>query len=671
MEAVTVPTVHMPPGDVEGPPAIARDLSRTPGRDATQSQPAETAPNGVDANDVDMRGSVPDVVPETIQPLSRPPSALPSPSPAQTHPSPLQQTRPQAADPPRRDPQEVHAAPGRVPSPGLDHALRIPHFNRDKSLLADAVQQSCPEAVRRVVRDKWEKCAMGSEFHHAFLLNAVIHHTSGVIMRRAIRDFGKNMVREAKSEIFAHLQPQDLEELVPTMLADFSDQILNNCSDEFLDKALEQRLKTIDARSLINALARAERLGYESSDVLEDRPERVVPAVQMPSHGLPQISLNTVTQPQPPPATPAAISPTQYRQPAQHAPAATDLVCRLCWRQFQQTKTYQYHVEKQLCSKTAKNIYPFLCEACGAGFTTKAGQQYHITNGVCGTHATAAATPKLQATPQSKMSPSMNYPHNPAPPIPSQTYATPLQASARHMESPSSSHDDPYHHLTPQRKAELQEELRQAELSYAPRFKEAEEMRDPMARRSKLESLQNGFSTKQSIIRKKYGVRLRVRRSKAEIDEEKLRMRVKYGHGPPSTAETPPAKRQRSEEGSSYISRGPQAHVPPPTNHLSMSQMNNSGLGGSTATAATTDPTAFAVSSQPVTAKEQSQSNSLSSLQRKGYRVSSHVPQGSQPASESPVERNGSASTPVVLDDSSDTETDEDIPATLPPKKTT
>ncbi|KAI0974455.1 hypothetical protein F4678DRAFT_422744 [Xylaria arbuscula] len=673
MEAVTAPTVYMPSGLVDGPPAMARDGSRTPGRDAAQSQPAETAPNGVDADDVETRGSVPDVVPEAIQLLSRPPSTLPSPSPAQTQPSP-QQTQPQlqAAGPPRHDPQEAHAALRRFPSPDFDHAFRTPYFNRDMSLLADAVQQSCPEAVRRVVRDKWEKCVMGSEFHHAFLLNAIIHHTSGIIMRRAIRDFGKNMVKEAKSEIFDHLQPQDLEELVPTMLADFSDQILNNCSDEFLDKALEQRLKTIDARSLINALARAERLGYESSDVLEAQPERVVPAAQMPSHGLPSVSLNTVTQPQLAPATPAAISPTQYTQPAQHVPATTDLVCRLCWRQFQQAKPYQYHVEKQLCQKAAQNEYPFSCEACGGGFTTKPGQQYHITNAVCGTHATAAATPKPQATPQSKMPPSINYPHHPAPPVPSQTYAAPLQASTRLVESPSSSQDDPYHHLTPQKRAELQEELRQAELSFAPRFKEAEQMRDPMARRSKFDSLQNSFSTKQSIIRKKYGVRLRVRRSRVEIDEERLRMRVKHGHASPSTAETPSAKRQRSDDGSSYISRGPQTQVPAPplpTNHLAVSQMNNSGLGGSTATAATADPTAFAISTQTVTAKEQSQSNSLSSLQRKGYRVSSHVGQGSQPASESPVERNGSASTPVVLDDSSDTETDEDIPATLPPKK--
>ncbi len=42
-------------------------------------------------------------------------------------------------------------------------------------------------------------------------------------------------------------------------------------------------------------------------------------------------------------------------------------------------------------------------------------------------------------------------------------------------------------------------------------------------RRVRLDGLRNSFGTKQSMIRKKYGVRLRERRTKAEIEAERLR----------------------------------------------------------------------------------------------------------------------------------------------------
>ncbi|KAI0427392.1 hypothetical protein F5Y09DRAFT_350511 [Xylaria sp. FL1042] len=708
MEAATATSIPPSSNVPEGSPTMAREASQTPGRDIIQPQPTETAPNGLHmgVNNNQDRATPSAARPASHlaqPPVSRPSSTQPSLVPV-LMPPPLQQTRPPSSSqpPPQAVPKvlngqshqnyqaipsavapsksaptpeqirEKHAALRRFPSPDFDHASRISTFNRDLTLLADAVQQACPEAVRRIVRDKWEKCALGSEFHHAFLLNAIMHHASGTIVRRAVRDFGQNLVTESKHEIISHLRPQDLDDIAPA--------ILKKCSDQFLDQALEQRLKTISARSLISALARAERLGFDSNDIAEDHPQREAPAAQMYSPGLTQTGLSHMMQPQPqpqrPPAAPVAIAPQHHAQPA---PATTDLTCKLCWRSFRHTKPYEFHVQKQLCTKSPSGSCPFWCEECGAGFTTKAGQQYHTANAVCGLHTTAAATPKAQGpTPVSETSSSIKLAHHPVPPTSSQPYSTPIQPRTNSVETPSSAQDDPYSHLTPQRRAQLDEELRQTELSYVSRFKEAEEMADPMARRSKLESLHNTFSTKQSIIRKKYGVRLRVRRTRAEIEGEKSRMGLKHGPSSPvPTAETPSAKRQKSDGrfGSpgrrSSISQGPQAQArtPQPTNHLSVSEMNNSGLGGSTATAATTDPTAAVTPSQRHT-KEQSPPNSLSSLQRKGYRVSSHVKQASRPASDSPVERHGSASTPVVLDDSSDTETDEDIPATLPPKKT-
>ncbi|KAJ2973605.1 hypothetical protein NUW58_g8894 [Xylaria curta] len=513
-------------------------------------------------------------------------------------------------------------------------------------------------------------------------MNAIIHHASGVIMRRAIRDFGQNLVFEAKHEIASHLRPQDLDDIAPEIVKKFSNQ--------FLDKALEYRLGTIDAQSLINALARAERLGYTKSDVIEDRKEIVVPTAQMHS---PEVSYASLlsgpgAHPQPPPAAPPQGSLFDQPQPTRNASPTTELKCKLCWRHFKHAKPYEYHVQKQVCTKAAADAsnHHFWCEECAAGFTTKAGLQYHTANAVCGSHATAAATPKSQATtPRSAALPPTNYAHHPPsqtqiPPTPPQPYSTPRRPNTSSVETPSSSQDDPYGHLTPERRAKLDEDLRLAELSYAPRFREAEDIADPVQRKLKIESLQNTFSTKQSMIRKKYGVRLRVRRTRAAIEEEKLRIGLKHGRGSPGSAvATPPAKRQRSDDasnstGRAYVSHVPQTQtpLPTPTHPLSVSQMNNSGLNGSSATAAIADPTASIVPTQLPSAEEQAPSNSLSSLQRKGYRVSSHVGQATRPASNSPAPRASSAPTPavVVLDDSSDsTDTDEEIPATLPQKR--
>lgn len=57
------------------------------------------------------------------------------------------------------------------PSPIKDYAKENPKWVADVSRLTFAVQQSLPEAIRRVVRDNWEKCLLGSEFHQAFIVS--------------------------------------------------------------------------------------------------------------------------------------------------------------------------------------------------------------------------------------------------------------------------------------------------------------------------------------------------------------------------------------------------------------------------------------------------------------------------------------------------------------------
>jgi len=70
----------------------------------------------------------------------------------------------------------------------------------------------------------------------------------------------------------------------------------------------------------------------------------------------------------------------------------------------------------------------------------------------------------------------------------------------------------------------MNEELGAAEAKFRPRFAEAEAIQDENERRVRIEGLRNSFGTKQSMIRKKYGVRLRERRTKAEIAAERERL---------------------------------------------------------------------------------------------------------------------------------------------------
>lgn len=265
---------------------------------------------------------------------------------------------------------------------------------------------------------------------------------------------------------------------------------------------------------------------------------------------------------------------------------------------------------------------------------------------------------------------------------------------------------DPYAHLTPEKRANLEAELRAAEETIAPRFKEADEIQDPAARAHKLDSLKNVFSTRQSLIRKRYGVRLRVRRSQYEIDAQNARL--------VELANTPSAKRQRTDPGDAIdqnlnsigrIKKGDPGHpetiqqsvgaatAPSPINHIPVAGMNTSGLGGSAATAATVDLTG------PSEAAVLPPARSLSSMQRSGYRISTHTSRHSSPTldpedsaarptslsvklenkqRQSPVMKSGTAAEPVVLDEESDSTdsssesgsdsgSDEDIPAHAPP----
>lgn len=104
----------------------------------------------------------------------------------------------------------------------------------------------------------------------------MLHQASPSVLSRAIQDFGSKMVTSSLPQILGHCTTEDYDRV--------ADILISKVSLEFLDKALARRLETIEARSLVNALARAERLGYDVSDIVEDRnngkPEHVIPSLQ-------------------------------------------------------------------------------------------------------------------------------------------------------------------------------------------------------------------------------------------------------------------------------------------------------------------------------------------------------------------------------------------------------
>ncbi|KXX83394.1 hypothetical protein MMYC01_200169 [Madurella mycetomatis] len=548
-------------------------------------------------------------------------------------------------DPPavRRQAQTQQRATG-FPSPTQDYKRINPKFTDDCTRMTFAIQQSLPEAVRRIVRDHWEKCLLGSEFHQAFILNASIHHALPSITQRAVRDFGGKMVAESRDEIIGHFTAADLDQV--------ADLIISKASDSFLDKCLEKRLLTIEAKPLVNALAKAERLGYDPNDVVqEDQHERAIPQEAYP--GAAAAANGFQSGPSPPSAG----------YPPQHP-----LQCMKCFRTFVHSSAYDHHMRYNVCSQIppTTNGFEHSCQHCGQGFTRLEELLAHIDHKICGNFGQTVksargpgrpprTTPVAQPSPvpilpsMAPQSPTTNG-HPSA--QPTQPQSTPVHASvasraaaATPGSTGSPNISDPYAHLSEKQMQSMNEELQAAELKYAPRFAEAEQIADETARRARIEGLRNSFGTKQSMIRKKYGVRLRERRTKAEIQAERERMGIKRAEkerarasigaqqrieSPATTADPNPrpvggsgwtaantprasssaweehdAKRRRIDDSGGYQTPyKSMADETPMRKTLSVSEMGG-GPSGSSATAVTHD-TALPPPSQPSRVYEQS-----------------------------------------------------------------
>ncbi len=123
------------------------------------------------------------------------------------------------------------------------------------------------------------------------------------------------MVSIGKEEIVQHFTAADIDSV--------AEILLSKASTRFLDMALDTRLRTIEAKPLINALARAERLGYEPGDILEEDQQ----------HGLERV----IPQPEAYPGAGAQQIPAMLSGPAHTQPQ-----CPVCFRVFQHRSAFEH-----------------------------------------------------------------------------------------------------------------------------------------------------------------------------------------------------------------------------------------------------------------------------------------------------------------------------------------
>ncbi|KAK2051378.1 hypothetical protein LY76DRAFT_402115, partial [Colletotrichum caudatum] len=532
-----------------------------------------------------------------------------------------------------------------------DDGQKAQRLHEDYNKLCAVLEKSDPVAIRRAIRDKHKKCLLGSHYHTAFLMNVTMHHSDGAILQRSVRDFGSNIVAAAKHDLVDLMSQSDLDEL--------ADKIISKASNTFLDKALVARLPTIEARRLVNALARAERLGYDANDVVKN--ESVIPS--MPPRDAPKAKAHNPGQRQLPHDPPG---PTVAQALAHMSPHPLESVdpsiprCPTCQRGFPGPAAYDH---RTLCTRPAPPPGPggemYICPFCAQGLSTIGGLHYHMMNKVCGDHGDITKDRIVPTMPLARLNPSTKRPapittpayvssvnNSPTPQHFSTAPAMQTPRAAPPSTLPDSSGSVPLGtpqakdmaHLTASQVHSLKEELRLAEESFKIKINDTQRAGgDADEVQKRITSLRNSYACKQSIIRKKYNIRLRQRRGRDEMEQERLRMGIP--DNVPRAAGTPTSdvhvdKRARVDDSGDATTTTTttttamamamatqDSRHDTPTKIVAASQVSD-GLQGSDATAATQDPTASASQSEP--------SRPSSSYQQNGYRVEVHVPSPSK-----------------------------------------
>lgn len=458
-------------------------------------------------------------------------------------------------------------------------------------------------------------------------MNATLHQATERTLARAAEDFGQRLVATAKGQLLSHFQQSDFDEV--------ADVILKKVSTRFLDRALAQRVETIEARNLVNVLASAERLGFSVDDIVEEHPrtngsgktESVIPSLE----GLPLQQLSQPPQQQP-------------REEVPEPDAGIGIIeCGACKRPCSGVEALTYHSKKAACNPDFRyeDIGKSICPHCGCLFGSSGGVNYHLKSEVCGAYSeatTKAVYQRLESYVENKgqrqtqnrnkgwaqraRAPAAAVTSPVATPGYQQTgqrqlVYTPLPTQQASPHPSSASHnprDDPYEHLSAETLAKFRWEINQAEETYGKKMRDAMLLPEPEST-DKLSRLKNAYNAKVSTTRKRYGIRLKERRSKEEVDAERIRLlgrpdapdlwleqerkardlerNVKRPLDTSNGRGTPPTGTPR------HSTKPPQVPlVESPRKRVPLSEMG--GLSGSAASAEVVDPTAHqAPSSQP------------------------------------------------------------------------
>ncbi|KAF3076402.1 hypothetical protein CFAM422_001277 [Trichoderma lentiforme] len=516
---------------------------------------------------------------------------------------------------------------------------------REYERLMDMVQNTDASVVRQVVRENWHKCLVGSDYHCGFIANAAINYSNPAVLSRTMSENGDKVLRHSKREIAKHFRGEDLDEI--------ADLIGPKLGERFQDRVMATRLETIGAQDLINALARAERLGYHINDVVKKKPgqggETVIPSISALLTSLPPVQPHQVHGGVPPPPMPpqphmAPGPPHQAQQPprapqgqhpipimrngnitfqppstpSQSPTAATPvgnvaslphphpnqtpgiMYCATCHRPCSSSDALSYHSKKAKChtSRPVGTIDVDECIHCGCQFESPGGLSYHTKSFVCGQHNEETRSHILELLRQRELlqkmtphqpsnnlgPPSYHIPHQPATLAPAiiKSNITPSRRSVGSAPTASPSTNDPYAKLTPENREKFNAEMKDVEERYGRLRRDAEAL-PPGEREEELAKIKNRYNTKQSNTRKKYGIRLRERRTNADMERS---WNADQAHS---------AKKARVGDGQArptgnQVMESPRRRVP-------LAEMG--GLSASSATAELVDPTASTNSRPP------------------------------------------------------------------------
>ncbi|OAA73835.1 hypothetical protein ISF_00736 [Cordyceps fumosorosea ARSEF 2679] len=415
--------------------------------------------------------------------------------------------------------------PFRFPSP--TRASEDQRFQEAVAHAKASMKIYTPAVLRQAIRELWELTLVGSDYHSDFICSTMFHRATSGALSAAVKQRGARLVEHSSLPIAKHLRMADLDLM--------SQVLLPKLSPAFQDSVLAMRFETIGAQQLVNLLGRAERLGYDVRDVVTDnqsgspRQERVIPTAN-PIPAPPTAMVVPSSQPQPQPRAPNNLPPDEQVK------RLGITFCAACNRPCGGQKALKAHIRSGLCGSPPVPLRKFgkdNCLFCGQRFTGNGGLNYHTANSVCGIYTpehtavltaffvgaeqgwtkeqSAAPAPGSQ-TPVSRGRPETT------------TRVTPAPAPTPQSQEPSSSSSkDPFAALTPARRLELDTALARVEQQYAESMKNALKL-PPEAQKHEIARLKNLYYNKMSMTRKKFGVRLRERRSKSAIDSERERM---------------------------------------------------------------------------------------------------------------------------------------------------